>query len=90
MTTRRLSYPFGIVRHELERPFVADLNSPVTQSQLALPESKTDELLEKLGQRMFSRIVRMTPASAKALLGEYKQLEIERIHPITTRYLDWK
>jgi Tol biopolymer transport system component len=82
-----LQFDESVVRRELERPFLADLNKPVSQT---LPEGKTDELLEKMGQRMLPMIDRSTPAAVKGILGKYKQLEIDRVNPITARYFDWK
>ena len=80
------------VRRELERPFLAGLKEPATPpGRSPLPEeSKMDELLEKMGERMLPTIDRSTPNAVKSAMGKYKQWEIDRIHPITARYLDWK
>ena len=85
-----LKFDESMVRRELERPFLADLNKPSPQGRSPVPVDKTDEILEKLGQRMLPTIDRFTPDSLKKVLEKYKQWEIDRIHPITARYLDWK
>jgi len=43
-----------------------------------------------MGEKMLPRIERATPDAVKAVLEKYKQWQIDRIHPITARYLDWK
>jgi len=82
-----LRFDEGMVRRELERPFVADLNKPVTET---FPQSKLDQRLERMGQKMLPGIERYTPEAVKKLLAKYEQLEIDHVNPITARYLDWK
>ena len=77
----------SMVERELERPFVADLNRPVTQT---FPESKMDQVLEHMGQRMLPSVERHTPAFVKAALQKYEQSVMDRVNPITARHLDWK
>jgi len=77
----------GMVRRELERPFVADQNKPVTGT---FPESNLNQRLERIGQKTLPGIERFTPEAVKKLLAKYEQLEIDRVNPITARYLDWK
>ncbi|MGD0909332.1 MAG: hypothetical protein ABSA96_17250 [Candidatus Acidiferrales bacterium] len=90
-----LRFDESAVKHELERPFLADLNKPMDPNLPPFPpESKMDNILEKMGNRMLPAIERATPEGVKAILAKYaakyKQWEIDRIHPITARYLDWK
>jgi Tol biopolymer transport system component len=90
--TTPLRFDESVVRRELERPFLADLKKPATPpGRTPLPEeTKMDELLLKMGERMLPMIDRSTPNALKSLMGKYKQWEIDRINPITARYLDWK
>jgi Tol biopolymer transport system component len=85
-----LHFDESLVRRELERPFLADLNKPVTESNPPLQAGKTDQILENMGMKMLPTIERATPAAVKAVLERYKQWAIDRMHPITERYLDWK
>jgi Tol biopolymer transport system component len=85
-----LRFDESVVRRELERPFLANLNKPPDPNLPPLSEGKLDEILEKMGTRMLPTIDRTTPNALKNLLEKYKQWEIDRIHPITARYLDWK
>lgn len=87
-----LRFDESVVRRELERPFLAGLKEPATPPGRApLPEdSKMDELLLRMGEKMLPTIDRSTPDALKSLMGKYKQWRIDCIHPITARYLDWK
>jgi hypothetical protein len=87
-----LRFDESVVRREIERPFLAGLKEPATPpGRSPLPEdSQMDEILERMGEKMLPTIKRATPAVAKSVLGKYKQWQIDRIHPITARYLDWK
>ena len=82
----------SVVRREIERPFLARLKEPATPpGRSPLPEdSQMDEVLEKMGERILRRTGRTTPNALKPVLEKYKQWQIDRIHPITARYLDWK
>ena len=87
-----LQFDDSVVKRELERPFLAGLKATATPpGRTPLPEdSRMDELLVKMGERMLPMMERLTPNALKSLMGKYKQWEIDRIHPITARYLDWK
>lgn len=87
-----LRFDESVVRREIERPFLAGLKEPATPpGRSPLPEdSQMDEVLERMGEKMLPRIERATPDAVKAVLEKYKQWQIDRIHPITARYLDWK
>ncbi len=85
-----LRFDEAMVRRELERPFLAHLNRPVTQNRPPSSEGMTDEILERLGQRMLPVLDRLAPGYVKTVLEKFKQYEIDRLHPITARYLDWK
>jgi hypothetical protein len=84
----------GIVQRELERPFQAHLNELVTQNPFGLTEGKTDDILEKLGQKKLPMIERSTPGFVKTAFEKFQKhvqkWELDRLHPITARYLDWK
>jgi Tol biopolymer transport system component len=85
-----LKFDESMVKHELERPFLDDLNKPLPPNLPPLQEGAIDDLLYKMGTKMLPAIEKNTPAAVKELLGKYKQLEIDSVNPITARYLDWK
>lgn len=88
--TMPLQFDQDMVRRELERPFLAELNKPPDPNLPPLQQGELDQRLENLGQKMMPSIQRMTPEKVKALMGKYKQRVIDRMHPVTARYLDWK
>lgn len=88
--TMPLQFDQGMVRKELERPFLAELNKPLDPNLPPLEEGKLDRALENTGQKMMPLIQRMTPEMVKKLMGKYKQWVIDRMNPVTARYLDWK
>lgn len=87
-----LRFDESVVKRELERPFLADLKKPATPpGRTPLPEeTMMDEILLRTGEKMLPTIDRATPNALKSLMAKYKQWEIDRINPITARYLDWK
>jgi hypothetical protein len=86
-----LKFDKGMVRRELERPFVADMNKPATPpGQTPLPEGKLAGISEKIGGSVLPGIEKYTPAAVKALLAKYEQWEMDRVNSITARYIDWK
>jgi Tol biopolymer transport system component len=92
-----LRFDESTVRNELERPFIADLNKPMDPSVLAAPVSKFDDILYKFGLKMTPHLKGNDPAWEKGIRGKYEEFEkicqqrvIDKLHPITARYLDWK
>jgi Tol biopolymer transport system component len=84
-----LQFDQSAVKRELERPFLANLNDPVPPDD-QFAQGKGDEILEKLGQKMLPTLEKAEPGFVKAILERYQQSEVDRVFPITTRYLDWK
>ncbi len=88
----------SMVKRELERPFIADMNAPLPADLPPFQESKMDKVLENMGQKMLSGSERITPDKMDAFVAnlyeKYGQLceqyEIDRINTVTARYLDWK
>jgi Tol biopolymer transport system component len=83
-----------MVKAELEKPLVAYLNRPVTQGDPVSSDDRMDALLEKMGQKMLPMIELTTPGFLKAaferLQKRIEKWELDRISPVTARYLDWK
>jgi Tol biopolymer transport system component len=82
-----LHFDDSAVKQELERPFLADVNKPVTQT---MSQGRLGDLLIKTGDPMARTVGHWTPQMAKNILEKYKQLEVDRWNPITARYIDWK
>ena len=82
-----LRFNDSAVKKELERPFLADVNKPVTQT---MSQGRLDDWLIKMGERMSPPITKHTPHAIEAILEKYKQMEVDRWNPITARYIDWK
>jgi Tol biopolymer transport system component len=85
-----LRFDKAVVRREVERPFLAELNKPPDPNLPPLQQGKLDQKLENLGQKMMPSIQRMTPAMVNELMGKYRQWVIDGTFPIAARYLDWK
>jgi len=93
-----LKFDSGMVKRELERTFIADMNKPLPANLPPFQETGMDKLLESTGEKMLSGAGRVTPKIAKNFLTKCgqkyeqkcEQVEIDRINTITTRHLDWK
>jgi hypothetical protein len=90
--TTPLRFDESVVKRDLEGPFLAGLKVPATPpGRTPLPEeSVLDEVSLKMGNKMFPIVDKATPNALKSLMEKYKKWEIDRINPITARYLDWK
>jgi Tol biopolymer transport system component len=87
--TAPLRFNQQAVKSELERPFLAHLNDPLPpDAQFA--EGKLDQILEKMGQKMLPVVERAEPGFLKKILERYQQSVVDRLFPVTARYLDWK
>ena len=82
-----LRFDDSAVKQELERPFLADVNKPVTQT---MSQGRLGDWLIKKGERMSPMVERATPGQVEAVLGRYKQMVVDHINPVTARYIDWK
>jgi Tol biopolymer transport system component len=93
-----LQFDASMVKRELERTFVADMNKPLPADLPPFQETGMGKLLEVTGEKMVSVAERMTPDKATNFLIKFgqkhqqkcEQVEIDRINTITTRHLDWK
>lgn len=86
------------IKRDRDQAFREDMNRPLPADLPPYEESKSDKLLEKMGERTIGVASRITPEVLKNRLIKFgqaygqkcEQFEIDRINPTTTRYLDWK